>query len=73
MPLFTVRSPTGAPAAAVPLSVPNPPNSTLKMERFMPLHMMYDRIAPDAPTREPVMISARFWIVNPIPAAAQPE
>ena len=40
-PLFTVRSPgdrAGGPAALV--SVPNPPNSTLMMLRFMPLHMM---------------------------------
>ena len=40
LPLFTVRSPVGPPAAAPPVSVPNPPSSTLKMLRFMPLHMM---------------------------------
>ena len=73
-PLRTVRSAAPAgPAAAPPVSVPQPPNNTLMMLRFMPLHIMYDRIAPDAPTRAPVIISARFWIVNPIPQAAQPE
>ena len=39
----------------------------------MPLHMMYDRIAPEAPTNAPVMISARFWMVKPMPQAAHPE
>src|SRR6476620_10219736 len=41
--------------------------------RFMPLHMMYDRIAPDEPTSAPVMISAELPSVKPMPAAAQPE
>ena len=39
----------------------------------MPLHMMYDKIAPEEPTKAPVIISAVFSKVNPIPAAAQPE
>jgi hypothetical protein len=34
---------------------------------------MYDRIAPEEPTNAPVMISALFSRVNPIPAAAHPE
>ena len=33
---------------------------------------MYDKIAPEDPTRAPVIINAVFS-VNPIPAAAQPE
>jgi hypothetical protein len=41
-------------------------------ERFIPLHMMYDRIAPDEPTSAPVMISAVLPSVKPMPAAAQP-
>ena len=41
--------------------------------RFMPLQMMYERIAPEEPTRAPVMISARLPSVKPMPAAAQPE
>src|ERR1700681_1926758 len=41
--------------------------------RFMPAHMMYDRIAPDEPTSAPVMISAELPSVKPMPAAAQPE
>ena len=39
----------------------------------MPLHIIYDKIAPDEPTRAPVIINAVFSKVNPIPAAAQPE
>ena len=40
---------------------------------FIPLHIMYERIAPEEPTREPVIISAILFKVKPIPAAAQPE
>jgi len=46
---------------------------TLKKERFIALHMMYERIAPEEPTREPAMISMELLSENPIPAAAQPE
>src|SRR5262249_61505598 len=59
------------PAPAV--SPPKPPRMTEIKERFMPLHMMYDRIAPEEPTSAPVMISAEFPSVKPMPAAAQPE
>ena len=38
-----------------------------------PLHIIYERIAPDDPTNAPVIIKAVFSNVNPIPAAAQPE
>ena len=31
------------------------------------------RIKPDAPTREPAMISAEFPIINPVNAAAIPD
>tara|TARA_B100000678_G_C17735774_1_gene312560 strand:+ start:262 stop:480 length:219 start_codon:yes stop_codon:yes gene_type:complete len=34
---------------------------------------MYDKIAPDDPTKAPVIIKALFSKVKPIPAAAQPE
>ena len=40
-PAFTgARSPAPALTAAVPLSEPKPPSSTLMIERFIPLHMM---------------------------------
>ena len=35
----------------VPPSWPKPPRITLKNERFIALHMMYERIAPLEPTR----------------------
>ena len=34
---------------------------------------MYESIAPEEPTKAPVMIKAVFSKVKPIPAAAQPE
>ena len=45
----------------------------MKNDRFIALHMMYDRIAPDDPTNEPATISIALFSENPIPAAAQPE
>src|SRR4029079_15915760 len=42
-------------------------------ERFIPLHMMYERIAPEEPTSAPVMISAELPSVKPMPAAGHPE
>ena len=39
----------------------------------MPLHIIYDKIAPEEPTKAPVIIKAVFSNVKPIPAAAQPE
>ena len=70
-PDFTVFC--SAPAAAVPASPPKPPRITLKNERFIALHMMYERIAPDEPTSEPAMISIGLLSEKPMPAAAQPE
>ena len=72
-PDFTGRAslePAAAPASG---ALPKPPNSTLKKERFIALHMMYDRIAPLEPTREPAMISIELFSEKPMPAAAQPE
>ncbi|CAG8873778.1 hypothetical protein PS861_06302 [Pseudomonas fluorescens] len=72
-PDFTGRAsfePAGPAASAV---LPKPPSSTLKKERFIALHMMYERIAPDEPTSEPAMISIELFSEKPIPAAAQPE
>ena len=45
----------------------------MKNERFIALHMMYERIAPEEPTSEPAMISIELFSEKPIPAAAQPE
>ena len=52
---------------------PKPPKITLKNDLFIPLHIIYERIAPDEPTNAPVIIKAVFSKVKPIPAAAQPE
>ena len=42
-------------------------------ERFMALHMMYERYAPEEPTRAPVMMSRSLPSMNPEAAAAHPE
>src|SRR6266704_2024473 len=52
------------------VSPPKPPRITLKNERFIALHMMYDRIAPDEPTSDPAMISIALFSEKPMPAAA---
>ena len=62
-----------ASAAASALSPPKPPRITLKNERFIALHMMYERIAPEEPTSDPAMISIGLSSEKPMPAAAQPE
>ena len=61
------------PATTVPSAPPKPPRMTLKNERFIARHMMYDRIAPDDPTSEPAMISIELFSEKPMPAAAHPE
>ena len=71
-PDLTLRC-TASPAAAVPASPPKPPRITLKKERFIALHMMYERMAPDDPTSEPATISMALFSEKPMPAAAQPE
>src|ERR1700754_3459284 len=72
-PAFTGRCSVAPPGAAALASPPKPPSSTLKNERFIAWHMMYDRIAPDEPTSEPAMISIALFSEKPMPAAAQPE
>ena len=58
---------------AGPLAPPNPPNMTDINDRFIALHIMYERIAPDEPTKAPVTISKSFPSKKPVAAAAQPE
>src|SRR3546814_17534599 len=61
------------PSCAAPPSEPKPPKITLKNERFMALHMMYDRIAHDDPTSEPAMISMGLLSEKTMHAAAPTE
>jgi hypothetical protein len=53
--------------------MPKPPAITERNDRFIALHMMYDRYAPDEPTRAPVTISRSLFSRKPAAAAAQPE
>ncbi|MDT4840143.1 hypothetical protein FQZ97_739560 [compost metagenome] len=72
-PDFTLRCACPAGPLAAAASLPKPPRITLKNERFIARHMMYDRIAPEEPTSEPAMISIGLFSEKPMPAAAQPE
>src|SRR6478735_8679460 len=68
-------SPTSAEpdATTVPPSAPKPPRITLTNDRFIARHMMYDRIAPEEPTRAPVTMSRLLLSMKPAAAAAHPE
>ena len=48
-------------------------NNTLVSERFMALHMMFVRMIPAAPTREPATIRMLLLIAKPAAHAARPE
>ena len=72
-PLFTGFCSSLSFKLAEELSLPKPPRITLRNYLFIPLHIIYERIAPDEPTNAPVIIKAVFSKVKPIPAAAQPE
>ena len=64
----------GAPATgAAPLSLPNPPNTTFQIERFIARHMIVDRMAPLDPTSAPVTMSRSLPSMKPAAAAAHPE
>jgi hypothetical protein len=49
------------------------PNSTLRSERFIARHIIVVRMMPDAPTSEPVMMSALLFSTKPVAVAASPE
>jgi hypothetical protein len=46
---------------------------TLASERFMAIHMIYERIAPDAPISEPTVVSSVLLSMKPSAQRAQPE
>ena len=46
---------------------------TLIRDRFMARVMMRVRMNPEAPTREPAMMSMLLSSTNPVVAAARPE
>ena len=58
---------------AGPFEPPNPPRITDINDRFIALHMMYDKIAPDEPTKAPVTMSKSLPNRKPVAAAAHPE
>jgi len=50
---------------ALAVAVVHEPKMTLLRERFMALHMMYERMAPDEPIREPTMVSIGLASMKP--------
>mmetsp|Transcript_19233 Transcript_19233/g.49318 ORF Transcript_19233/g.49318 Transcript_19233/m.49318 type:complete len:205 (-) Transcript_19233:2459-3073(-) len=50
-----------------------PPKMTLKMSRFMASHMIFVRIAPLQPMREPTTVSTGLFSRKPSATRAQPE
>ena len=54
-------------------TAPKPPSTTLQMDRFIALHMMYERMAPELPTSAPTMMRTSFPSRKPVAAAAHPE
>jgi hypothetical protein len=52
---------------------PKPPRMTFGSERFIALHMMYDRIAPEEPISAPTMVIKLLFSMNPSAHKAQPE
>ena len=52
---------------------PTAPKITLAKDLFIPLHIIFVRINPDAPTRAPAMIKPLFIKTKPVAAAATPE
>jgi len=65
--------PPGFGAGFAPSCAPKPPNTTLRIERFIARHMMMLRIAPLEPTSAPVTMSRSLPSMKPAAAAAQPE
>src|SRR5438445_11376602 len=63
---------SAAPAAAAPSAAPHPPMITLQKERFIALHMMEERNAPEDPTRDAAIMTMGVLSEKPMPAAAQP-
>lgn len=46
---------------------------TLLNERFIALHIMYDRMAPDEPINEPTIVSMGLASMKPYAHNAHPE
>src|SRR4029079_3963372 len=60
------------PAIAV-VSLPNAPNSTFVNERFIALLIRIERMNPDAPSSEPLMMRITLPSANPVAHDANPE
>ena len=56
-----------------PDSVPKPPRITFVRLRFMPSHMIFVRMAPLQPMREPTTVSTGLLRRKPSATSAQPE
>ena len=52
---------------------PIAPNITFAKDLFIPLHIIFVRMRPEAPTNAPAMINPLFIRTNPVAEAATPE
>ena len=59
-------------SAGLSCTLPKAPNSTLVIERFIARHMRMERMKPDDPSSEPVMIWILLSSMKPIAASVRP-
>ena len=52
---------------------PTAPNITFESDLFIPLHIIFVSINPDAPTNAPAIINPLFIKTKPVAEAAIPE
>ena len=52
--------------------VPYPPNNTLANDLFIALHIIYERMPPEKPTRAPTIVRRSFCSINPSAHNAHP-
>ena len=64
---FFAASPAGSSC-----TLPNAPKSTLVIERFIARHIRMDRMKPEEPSNDPVMIWILLSSMKPIAASVRP-
>eukprot|EP00178_Gracilaria_changii_P015593 TRINITY_DN43690_c0_g1_i1.p2 TRINITY_DN43690_c0_g1~~TRINITY_DN43690_c0_g1_i1.p2 ORF type:complete len:119 (-),score=15.30 TRINITY_DN43690_c0_g1_i1:59-415(-) len=60
-------------SAGFPPKAAYPPKITLDNDLFMALHIMYDKIAPDDPIKDPTIVNNGLFNMNPSAHKAHPE
>jgi hypothetical protein len=57
----------------ISVSLVLPPRMTFGNERFIALHMMYDKMAPELPIKAPTIVIKLLFNMKPSAQRAQPE